>query len=285
MAASGGQKGKLPYLRVEITLDHCADGPEQRATAEALQRFFAEASGRLYRRCEVVQVDTAQIFHEKTDFLNPRTLPENKALWPKKLKTLEADMRKGRYQVEPPQALEREYYDALRELVFDIRKEEDAGYLVQQGIDRPQDIHMGQLQALYSSHVKDMPKDSPYRQLDSFQRYTDARADCGEASMAQHIMTRDPSATAQKTISLFVSLDRGALEQVGQAGQEAARLHGAEVFQSHAVHPRDFARRAETLVQGMKQQYPECADIPFGTAGRHHTAQIRESVAAGAMGR
>lgn len=285
MAASGGQKGKLPYLRVEITLDHCADGPQQRATAEALQRFFAEASGRLHRRCEVAQVDTAQIFHEKTDFLNPRTLPENKALWPKKLKTLDADMRKGRYQVEPPQALERAYYDALRALVFDIQKGEDAGYLVQQEINGPQDIHMGQLQALYSNHVKDMPKDSSYRQLDSFRHYTTARADCGEASMAQHIMSRDPSASAQKTVSLFVSLDRGALEQVAQAGQEAVRLHGEEVLQSHTVHPRDFASRAEALVQGMKEQYPECADIPFGAAERHHTAQMRGSAAMGAIGR
>lgn len=271
---------KLPPLRIEITLDNCANGPQERATAEALRQFFADASSAIHEKCEVVMFDPAQIFHEKTDILNTRTMPKEGSPRPKKLAAMERDMQKGRYEVAEPQALEQRYYDALRQVVFDAENLQNGSYLRQEKITAPEDIHMGQLQELYIRHIKDLPRDSAIRELDSFRAYAGVRADCGEQAVAQHVAERDHSSVGERVVSLFVTVDRGALEQVAEAGR-AAEKKFPQQFQSHAVHSKDFPALAEALTQSMKQRYPACADIPFGAAGSHveQLRQSREAVA------
>lgn len=262
----------LPKLRVEITLDNCADGAEQRRIAEDLRGFFAEVSSRTHSKCEVMLVDPAQIFHEKTHILNPRNLPEDKARWPKALRQMEEQRAKGRYEVLPAGEVEKRYYDALRPLVFDVAQEKEAGYLKQHSIENPEALHAGHLQTLFAKHIASMPKDSPHRQGEAYKHYAETRADCGEEAMAHYLLNRDPQAKAEKTLNLFVSLDRGALEQVAAA---ATKTDGPDV-QVHGVHPRAFPEMAQALVGAVKAQYPECADIAFGK-GQSHTDAVAQS--------
>lgn len=262
----------LPKLRVEITLDNCADGAEQRRIAEDLRGFFAEVSSRTHSKCEVMLVDPAQIFHEKTHILNPRNLPEDKARWPKGLRQMEEQRSKGRYEVLPAGEVEKRYYDALRPLAFAVAQDKDAGYLKQHGIENAEQLHAGHLQALFSRHIATLPKDSPHRQGEAYRHYAETRADCGEEAMAHYLLSRDPAAKAEKTVNLFVSLDRGALEQVGEA---AARVDSPAV-QVHGVHPRAFGELAQALVDAVKTHYPECADIRFGK-GQGHADAVAQS--------
>lgn len=42
---------------------------------------------------------------------------------------------------------------------------------------------------------------------------------------------------------------------------------GSGHFQAYVVHPREFARCAGLLVESVKEQHPECRDIPFNVPG------------------
>lgn len=267
------KQATLPKLRVEITLDNCADGAEQRKTAENLRGFFAEVSSRTHSKCEVMLVDPAQIFHEKTNILNPRNLPEDKNRWSKSLRQMKSQMDKGHYEVLPAGEVEKRYYDALRPLAYAVAQQDEPAYLKQHNIGNADDMHAGHLQAIYSKHIATMPKTSPHRDSDAYRDFAATRADCGEESMAHYLQNRDASALGEKVLNLFVSLDRGALEQVEKTG---ANVDSPDT-QVHAVHPRGFAALAEALVEAVKTRYPECADIPFGAQTQSHADTVAQS--------
>lgn len=262
-----------PKLRIEITLDNCADGADQRKTAEELRGFFAEVSSRTHQKWDVVLVDTAQIFHEKTHHLNPRNLPQDKNRWSKNLSKLVQQMDKGRYEVLPAGEIEQRYYDALRPLAFEVAQAENPQFLERHGITSPEDLHAGHLQTLYTQHVASMPKDSPHRDRESFTNYAAVRADCGEQAMAHYLKHREGSPQAENTLNIFVSVDRGALDLVAAIGKEK---EGRHVMVS-PVHPRNFPDLAASLAKATKNQYPECADIAYGKSGTRFSEAVESS--------
>lgn len=266
---ASARKNKLPFLRVEVTIDRCCDNAANRRTAAALGVFFAQASSVLHKQCKLVTVDPAQLFHEKTGYFHPRYLPDQLQAWPPKARHLVAEMRKNHYEVTELGALEKRYQTGLRHLVFEIETKEGGAFLQEQNIRDPKDISTPQLQFLFNKHLRYMPKESPYRELESFKDYAALRADCGERAVAQYLQGNDPARRAETVLHIFVSNDKEALEGVREAyGAIERRCH----FQGHTVHEKDFPHFAEKFVKAVKSQYPECADIPFNRPLSHAEA-------------
>jgi hypothetical protein len=247
-------------LRIEITLDSGADGLRQRQITDELCQFFAAASNATGQQFDVVVVDPAQLFHEKTHMIIAEALRDNMQYLTPKQQWLHEKMEQGVYQVQPHGVVEAGYLQALRTVLFDIVKQEDSDYLLDNAIHRPDDLNITHMHDLFLDHIASMPRDSKHRKLDSFLKYAEVRADCGELAVAHYLASVGGSTdVAEKQLNIFVSADRGAMLNVEKIADNLQKPTGC-ICVSLATQ---FDELATELVGAVKAAYPACKDIPY----------------------
>lgn len=82
------------------------------------------------------------------------------------------------------------------------------------------------------------------------------------------------------TLSVFVSTDRGALNQV-RAAAKAAPGTGSGKVQVHALHRDEFRNMLRNLVREVERSHPQCRDIPFPAIASSFLERVTQSQPSG----
>ena len=262
-----------PLTKVEIILDSGARTRNLRYLVEELQQFFRKAGAETGHQVQVGYVDTPQLFHEKTGYVTPDQAPARPEQWPERIRGICYEMRRGEYEVTAPGATEEYYLDALRHYVFN-REHKQAGLaeMREHGVEEPEELQGPLLQTLYDRHVVSLTRHDTARSKREFKQYAQVRADSGEHSVAEYLQHREIPEDSGKTITLFVSQDRGALENV--AAVAAQKSNGQEEIFSLGIE--GAKQMLHALVKNYKAQHPEVASLTFDPpqVANSHAARV-----------
>lgn len=211
---------------------------------------------------EVIQRDTAQIYHEKTNTFTPELA--KKAGIPIKPDFLRENLESGLYQVEPPIHGEEVYYAALRKMVYMIQEDKAPGKLKREGISKPEEIGIQRLQGLFREHMVNLGVDSKYRQespfKEEFAAYHKVRFNQGEETAITFLKTHPLPPKGERTAFIFVGKDNYANESMATArkGQEKQDAGKLDTF---VTGPRQFTQMLKGVIRSIEREYPQTRNL------------------------
>lgn len=260
-------------VQIEVMIDTNVHSREMSAATKSFHelaefrdymRIAGEVTGEEYN---IVQRDTAQIFHEKTNLLTPELaaqagIPILPAFIAASLHRVGPDGKEeGFYYVEPPIHGEAEYYVLLRETVFKMQQRKDASVLKQKGITKPEDIDDLTLQQMFRDHIPGLPGDSPIRQEPWFKHYAKNRFNYGEVTAANYVREHPLPDEGDRKAIVFVSADRGAKRNMAKA---RAGKNDKGRLKVDIVSAKSFRQFMEEVIREVEKEHPEMKAVRAG---------------------
>lgn len=207
---------------------------------------------------DVVQRDTAQLFHEKTHLMTPELAKEaGREIWPDFLRE---NLEQGHYQVEPPIHGEEKYYDALETFLARILPDKAPEDMAKLESITPDNRGLV-LQELYQSHIMQLP--GKYRKgeyKDDFEAYKDTRFNAGEVTAIHYLKNHPLPPEGEQTAFVFVGSDKWANEQMEKA-RKHLRKEDRGRFEVFVAAPEQFRGLMEHVIRDIEKDNPEMRDL------------------------
>jgi hypothetical protein len=207
---------------------------------------------------DVVQRDTAQLFHEKTHLMTPELAKEaGHEIWPDFLRE---NLEQGHYHVEPPIHGEEKYYDALQTFLARILPEKAPEDVAKLESITPENRGLV-LQDLYLTHMTDLSgkfRNGKYKK--DFEEYRETRFNAGEITAVNFLRNHDLPPEGERTAFVFVGSDKWANEQM-QKARKHLRREDKDRFEVFVAEPQQFRGLMEHVIRDIEKDNPEMRDL------------------------
>lgn len=247
--------------RMDKMFDHFREAAESEDMAQMrLISEFRDYLGKAGRRrgvqIEVMQRDTAQIFHEKTNLMTPGLAAQAGHVI--KPDFLRENLEAGHYTVEPPVHGEEEYYSALEGFLHKILPEKAPQDMARLDAITPETRGLV-LQELYLDHMAQLPEEfrkGPYEQ--AFRDYREVRFNAGEETALNFLRGHELPPKGEQTAFIFVGSDRWANEEMAKVRDGMGDEGQLEVF---TVSPAKFRQLMTQVLRDVERDQPEMREV------------------------